>query len=85
MPLHEGESISTARSRVLAYLSDIHTRNPRAEVSGQELQHELGLDEGEVRECVEYLVREGLASADLFPRNIWVRLAEGETSLPFGP
>lgn len=81
------EPLAAACSRVLAYLADANARNPRAEVSSQELQHELGLPEEVVRRCIEYLVREGLAEADLFPRNTWVRHAGvgGSEPPPFGP
>jgi hypothetical protein len=63
-------------SLILAYLTDVNSRNPRAEVSSQELCHEIGLAEDVVRDCIEYLVGEGSATADLFPRNIWVQLAD---------
>jgi hypothetical protein len=62
------------REKVLAYLKASQETNPQAEVSGQELSLELGINKEVVRECVEELVRDGLVDADLFPVNIWVRL-----------
>ncbi|GAB4253426.1 MAG: hypothetical protein Kow00129_14460 [Thermoleophilia bacterium] len=62
--------------RVLRYLSEAHVRNPEAEVPGQELAQELSLSLEDVRSCVLYLVAEGLATAEVFPLNIWVRITE---------
>lgn len=66
----------STRDRILAYLAEAYRRNSAAEVSGQELSHELGLDPDTVRSCVEYLTREGLVASDLFPLNIWVHLTD---------
>jgi len=59
---------------VTGYLAEAYRRNADAEVSGLELERELGLSRDRVRECLEYLVREGLAQGDLFLVNVWVRL-----------
>ncbi len=61
---------------ILHYLAEAHTANPEAEVSGPELQHELGLDADTFRECVNELVRQGLAKSDPLLSNIWVRITD---------
>ena len=63
-------------SSILAYLTAAHRRNPEAEVSGPELQHELGLDAVAVREGVAELARQGLVEWDPLLSNIWLRLTD---------
>lgn len=73
-------SLAEAYPRVLGYLREVHRENPQAEVSALELGHELNLQPDLIRECIEYLVREGLVVADLFPKNVWVRLVDDASS-----
>ncbi len=75
------QDTSGIRNRVLGVLYDAYQRNPESEVSGQELSHELQLSQDAIRAAVEYLVREGLAEADLFTLNLWVRLTAGGAGL----
>lgn len=63
-------------SRILRYLLHSYQINAEAEVSGHELQHELDLSPEQVRECVETLTSTGLAAAEFFPVNIWLRLTD---------
>jgi hypothetical protein len=71
---------SEACARILDYLHAAHDRNPEAETPGLELERELELTRWTVRDCLEYLAREGLVDGDLFPVNVWVRWAGGEES-----
>jgi hypothetical protein len=71
---------------VLSYLGTVGKMNERTEVSLQELTHELAAElsgyEGGARRCVIQLVDAGLAEADLFPTNVWVKIsAEGAAVL----
>jgi hypothetical protein len=43
----------------------------RGEVSALELERELGLPPGHVRDCLQWLVEAGAVDADLFPLNVW--------------
>jgi DNA-binding MarR family transcriptional regulator len=61
---------------ILTYLAAAHRRNPDAEVSGPELQHELGLDAATVRESVAELARAGLVEWDPLLSNTWLRLTD---------
>ena len=61
---------------LLTYLAAAHHRNPEAEVSGAELQRELGLDALTVREGVAELARQGLAEWDPLLSNIWLRITD---------
>jgi len=61
---------------ILMYLSRAHDANPEAEVSGAELQHELGLDAVTVRTCVTELARRGLVEWDPLLSNIWLRITD---------
>jgi DNA-binding IclR family transcriptional regulator len=63
-------------ARILTYLAAAHRLNPEAEVSGPELQHQLGLDAATVRECVAPLARQGLVEWDPLLTNMWVRLTD---------
>ncbi len=61
---------------VLNYLSLAYHVNPEAEVSGDELQHELGLDAVAVRTCVTELACQGLVEWDPLLSNIWIRITD---------
>jgi DNA-binding IclR family transcriptional regulator len=61
---------------ILTYLSAAHRANPEAEVSGAELQRELGLDAATVGECVAELAGQGLVESDLLLSNIWLRITD---------
>lgn len=63
-------------SLLLAYLAAAHRRNAEAEVSGPELQHELGLDAVAVRETVADLARQGLVEWDPLLSNVWLRITD---------
>jgi DNA-binding IclR family transcriptional regulator len=67
--------MSTA-PHILTYLAAAHRLNPDAEVSGPELQHELGLDAATVREGVAELARQGLVEWDPLLTNLWLRLTD---------
>lgn len=61
---------------ILTYLAAAHRLNPEAEVSGPELQHQLGLDAATVRECVAQLARQGLVEWDPLLTNMWIRITD---------
>lgn len=61
---------------ILTYLSQAHHANPETEVSGVELQHELGLDATTVRACVTELARQGLVEWDPLLSNVWLRITD---------
>jgi DNA-binding IclR family transcriptional regulator len=61
---------------LLTYLCQAYHANPGAEVSGIELQRELGLDAAEVRACVTELARQGLVQWDPLLSNIWLRITD---------
>ncbi len=63
-------------TRLLSYLAAIHRRDPEAEVSGPELQHEFGLDAAAVRQQVSELARQGLVEWDPLLSNIWLRITD---------
>ena len=65
-----------SNTRILNYLVAAYRANPEAEVSGPELQHELGLDAATVRECVTELARQGLVDWDPLLTNMWLRLTD---------
>gem|GEM_PF-4922855 len=64
------------RERIMLNMREAYQANAEAEVSGHELQHELGLPGEEIRECVSRLASSGLVSAEVFPINIWIRLTD---------
>jgi Mn-dependent DtxR family transcriptional regulator len=61
---------------ILAYLAAAYKANPDAEVSGIELQHELGLDKTTVEGEVAELARQGLVEWDPLLSNMWLRLTD---------
>ena len=61
---------------ILAYLAAAYKANPDAEVSGIELQHELGLDKATVESDVAELARQGLVEWDPLLSNMWLRLTD---------
>lgn len=61
---------------ILLYLASVYRKNPEAEVSGAELQRELGLSALEVRRSVEELAARGLVEWDPLLSNIWLRLTD---------
>jgi len=63
---------------VLEYLRAAHERNPQAETHALQLERELGLDADSVRSCLQELVAQGTAEADLSLVNVWVRLTGSE-------
>lgn len=73
-----------ACARILDHLRAAHERNRQAETPGLELERELELTRWTVRDCLEYLAREGLVDVDLFPVNVWARWAGGEESPALG-
>jgi len=74
-----GDSSAVAHlsfTTVLLYLAAAYRRNPEAEVSGLELQHELGLEPAVVREWAAELAREGLVQWDPLLSNLWLRITD---------
>jgi DNA-binding MarR family transcriptional regulator len=61
---------------ILTYLAAAYKANPEAEVSGVELQHELGLDKETVDGSVAELAQRGLVEWDPLLSNMWLRLAD---------
>ena len=61
---------------ILTYLAAAHRLNAEAEVSGAELQRELGLDAATVRACVEELAAQGLVEYDRLLSNLWLRITD---------
>ena len=61
---------------ILAYLAAAYKANPDAEVTGIELQHELGLDKKGVESGVAELARQGLVEWDPLLSNMWLRLTD---------
>jgi len=61
---------------MLTYLASVHRRNPQAEVSGLELQRELGLSAQTVRDMLAQLAEQGLVEFDPLLSNVWVRITE---------
>ena len=61
---------------ILTYLSSAYQANPEAEVSGAELQHELGLEADTVRRQVGELARQGLVEWDPLLTNVWLRITD---------
>jgi Mn-dependent DtxR family transcriptional regulator len=72
-------------SSILTYLAAAHRLNPEAEVSGPELQHELGLDAVTVREAVAQLARQGLVEWDPLLTNLWIRITDKGLALALPP
>ena len=68
--------MTTHSASILAYLAAAHRHNPDAEVSGPELQRELGLDAATVNECVRELADQGLVEWDRFLSNMWLRITD---------
>jgi Mn-dependent DtxR family transcriptional regulator len=68
--------IGVTAPSILDYLSLAYHLNPEAEVSGAELQHELGLDAVAVRTCATELARDGLVEWDPLLSNIWLRITD---------
>lgn len=71
-----GSPSTSTHLSILEYLAAAHRLNPEAEVSGPELQQELGLDPGAVRECVAALARDGLVQWDPLLSNLWLRITD---------
>lgn len=69
---------------ILSRLAALHRLNPQAEVSGFELQHELGLDAAQVRAAVSALAAEGLVEWDPLLTNVWLRITERGLALAVG-
>ena len=63
-------------AQVVGYLVDAYRANPQAEVPAVALERELDMSAESVHGCLEYLVGQGLAEADLFPINVWIRLTD---------
>ena len=61
---------------ILAYLSRAHELDPKAEVSGVELQRELRLDAATVRSCAAELAAQGLVEWDPLLSNVWLRITD---------
>jgi DNA-binding MarR family transcriptional regulator len=61
---------------ILMYLARAYEINPEAEVSGAELQFELGLSQQEVDDCVRRLAHEGLVEWDPLLTNTWLRVTD---------
>ena len=68
--------MTAPHTQILTYLAAAHKRNADAEVSGPELQRELGLDAGTVNECVRQLADQGLVEWDRFLSNVWLRITD---------
>lgn len=63
-------------TQILTHLATTYQANPDAEVSGLELQHELGLDQATVERCVKELADQGLVTWDPLLANMWLRLTD---------
>lgn len=61
---------------ILTHLAKTYQANPDAEVSGLELQHELGLDKATVDRAVAELAEQGLVTWDPLLSNMWLRLTD---------
>lgn len=61
---------------ILKYMARAYETNADAEVSGLDLQYELGLDERTVRRCVSEMAQQGLVEWDPHLRNIWLRITD---------
>lgn len=61
---------------ILKYMARAYQTNAEAEVSGLDLQYELGLDERTVKRCVSELARQGLVEWDPHLHNIWLRVTD---------
>lgn len=61
---------------ILSYLARVYELNPEAEVSGPELQHELGLNPATVQSCVRLLAGQGLVEWDPLLANTWLRITD---------
>jgi hypothetical protein len=76
-PQRRGSAIDDCSlTLILTYTAEAHKTNPDAEISGAELQHELGLDATAVRECVAELAKQGLVECDLMLSNLWLRITD---------
>ena len=73
---HESCPIGSTELCILDYLSHAYDRNPEAEVSGAELQHELSLDADVVQRSVSGLAHRGLVEWDPLLSNIWLRITD---------
>jgi DNA-binding MarR family transcriptional regulator len=63
-------------SLIFTYMAKAYQTNPEAEVSGLELQHELGLDASTVERCIGEMAEEGLVEWDPLLHNVWLRLSD---------
>lgn len=63
-------------SKILCYLADAYRTNPDAEVSGLELEHELGLDKVVIARAVERLAKDGLVKWDPLLNNVWLTITD---------
>ncbi len=61
---------------ILTYLAAAYRRNPDAEVSGAELEHELGLDTAALKESAAALTGCGMVEWDPLLSNIWLRITD---------
>lgn len=61
---------------ILRYMAHAYETNTKAEVSGLELQRELGLDERTVRRCVSEMARQSLVEWDPHLHNMWLRITD---------
>jgi DNA-binding MarR family transcriptional regulator len=68
--------MTMSHGSILSYLARVYEANPEAEVSGPELQHELGLDAATVEGCVRDLAREELVEWDPLLTNMWLRITD---------
>jgi DNA-binding MarR family transcriptional regulator len=68
--------LRSSLSDTISYLASAHRTNPDAEVSGPELQAELGLDTATVRAQIAELARLGLVEWDPLLTNIWVKITD---------
>lgn len=60
----------------MSYMARAYETNAEAEVSGLDLQYDLGLDERTVRRCVSEMAGQGLIVWDPHLHNIWLRLTD---------
>lgn len=64
------------RALILTYLAAAYEHNAQAEVSGIELQHELGLNPYTLETSVRTLLEQGMVDWDPLVSNIWLRITD---------